>query len=188
MSDGPHKSLPMPPAWKRVAERADNAAFESDEIRKALIQALEHDCRTEMSPALLDDVRSLIEGQDASLFKSDVRPQLEALRTDAGYGIGNRLLNNLIQLSPQGEADFNLLARAMADALEDHAERRSRQVEEHYQRKSTASRAHNTRERMAQSISGSPIEALARQIFKIEAPSKARSTLRQQGLDDGVKL
>ena len=72
------------------------------------------------------------------------------------------LLNNLIQLSPQGEADFNLLARAMADALEDHAERRSRQVEEHYQRKSTASRAHNTRERMAQSISGSPIEALAR--------------------------
>ena len=81
MSDGPHKSLPMPPAWKRVAERADNAAFESDEIRKALIPALEHDCRTEMSPALLDDVRSLIEGQDASLFKSDVRPQLEALRT-----------------------------------------------------------------------------------------------------------
>lgn len=97
MSDGPHKSLPMPPAWKRVAERADNAAFESDEIRKALIPALEHDCRTEMSPALLDDVRSLIEGQDASLFKSDVRPQLEALRTDAGYGIGNRLLNNLIR-------------------------------------------------------------------------------------------
>jgi hypothetical protein len=188
MSDGPHKSLPMPPAWKRVAERADNGAFESDEISKALIPALELDCRAEMSPELLEGVRSLISGQDASLFKSDVRPQLESLRTDAGCGIGNRLLSNLIQLSPEGEANFNLLARAMADALEDHAERRSRQVEEHYQRKSTATRAHNTRARMEQSISGSPIEALARQIFKIEAPSKARSTLRQQGLDDGVKL
>ncbi len=188
MSDGPHKSLPMPPAWKRVAERADNGAFESDEISKALIPALEHDCRSEMSPELVDGVRSIIHDQDASLFKSDVRPQLEALRTDAGCGIGHSLLDNLIQLSPEGFADFNGLARAMADALADRAERRSRQVEEHYHRKSTAARAQNTRERMAQSIAGSPIDALAREIFKLDRPSAPRSTLRQQGLEDGVKI
>jgi hypothetical protein len=188
MSDGPHKSLKMSLAWQRVAERADNGAFECEEISKALIPALERDCRTDMSPELVDDVRTLIEVQDASLFKRDLRPQLEALRTDAGCGIGSSLLDNLIQLSPEGVADFDSLARAMADALEDRAERRSRQVEEHYHRKSTASRAQNTRERMEQSISGSPIRALARQIFKLENPSRAHSTLRQQGLDDGVKL
>ena len=50
MSDGPHKSLRMPPAWRRVAERADNGAFECEEISNALIPALERDCRTEMTP------------------------------------------------------------------------------------------------------------------------------------------
>ncbi len=178
----------MPPAWKRVAERADNRAFESGEISKALVPALEHDCRSEMSPELIEGVRGLIRDQDASLFKSDLRPQFETLRADAGCGIGNSLLDNLIQLSPEGVADFNVLARAMADALADRAERRSRQVEEHYHRKSTATRAQNMRERMARSILGSPIEALAREILKLETPSTARSTLRQQGLDDGVKI
>ena len=188
MSDGPHKSLRMPPAWRRVAERADNGAFECEEISNALIPALERDCRTEMTPELLGGVRSVVREQDASLFKTDIRPQLEALRSDAGCGIGNSLLSNLIQLSPEGAADFNLLARAMAVALEDRAERGSRQVEEHFQRKTTATRAENTRARMAQAISGAPIEALARQILKIESSSKARSTIRQQGLDDGVRL
>jgi hypothetical protein len=40
MSDGPHKSLKMSLAWQRVAERADNGAFECEEISKALIPRL----------------------------------------------------------------------------------------------------------------------------------------------------
>lgn len=188
MSDGPHRSLPMPPGWKRVAERAANAAFSSDEISKAIIPALVRDCRAEMSTELIEGVRTLWEDQEASLFKDDVRPRLESLRGAAGCGIGRTLLENVIQLTPQGAIEFDTLAKAMTAALIDHAARGARQIEEHYCRKSTAPRAQNTRGRIEQSIAVSPIEALARQVLKLEAPGPARSTLRQQGLDDGVRL
>jgi len=180
MSDGPHRSLPMPPGWKRVAERSANAAFSSDEISRAIIPALEQDCRAEMSSGFIDGVRTL--------FKDDVRPQLESLRGVAGCGIGRAFLDNVIQLSPSGAAEFNALAGAMTAALIDHAARGARQVEEHYCRESTASRAHNTRARIEKSIAESPIDSLARQILKLEVSGPARFALRQQGLDDGVRL
>ncbi len=188
MSDGPHRSLPMPPGWRRVAERSANAAFSSDEISRAIIPALEQDCRAEMSSEFIDGVRTLFKDQETSLFKDDVRPQLESLRGVAGCGIGRAFLDNVIQLSPSGAVEFNALAGAMTVALIDHAARGARQVEDHYCRESTASRAHNTRARIEQSIAESPIDSLARQILKLEVSGPARFALRQQGLDDGVRL
>ncbi len=188
MSDGPHRSLAMPPGWKRVAERSANVAFSSDEISKALIPALEQSCRAEMTPELIDGVRVVLEAQEASLFKDDVRPKLEALRKVAGCGIGRTFLDNVIQLSPQGAAELNDFATAMTAALRDRAARGARQIEEHYCRKSTTPRAQNTRARIEQSIAGTPIEGLARQISKLDARDSARATLRQEGLDDGVRI
>lgn len=188
MSDGPHRSLPMPPGWKRVAERSDNAAFSCEEISTALIPALEQDCRAEMSPELIDGVRVVLEAQEASLFKEDVRPQLEALRGVAGCGIGRALLENVIEQSPKGAAELDALPGAMTAALQDRAARGARQIEEHYYRKSTTPRAQNTRARIEQSIANSPLEALARQILKLDARDSARPSLRQQGLDDGVRI
>jgi hypothetical protein len=174
--------------WKRVAERGANSAFSPDEISKAIIPALEQDCRVELDSEFIDDIRAMFEEQDAFLFKEDVRPQLEARRHAAGSGIGRVFLDNVIQLSPTGAAELDVLARAMTAALIDHAARGARAVEEHYCRKSTAPRAHNTRARIEQSIAESPIEALARQLVKMETRSSTRPTLRQQGLDDGVRL
>lgn len=188
MSDGPHRSLPMPPGWRRVAERSANVAFSSEEISKALIPALEQTCRDEMSPELIGGVCVLIEAQESSLFKEDVRPKLEALREVAGCGIGRTFLDNVIQLSPQGSAELNDFASAMTAALKDRAARGARQIEEHYCRKTTTPRAQNTRARIEQSIAGSPIKELARQILKLDARDSVRPTLRQQGLDDGVRL
>ena len=188
MSDGPHRSLPMPSGWKRVAERSANPAFASDEISRAIIPALAQNCRAEMDSEFIDGIRAVFQEQEMSLFKDDVRPQLEALRRDAGCGIGRVFLDNVIQLSPGGTAKLDALAGAMTAALIDRATRGARQVEEHYYRKSTAPRAQNTRARIEQSIAGSPIEALARQILKLDARSPGHSTLRQQGLDDGVRL
>jgi len=188
MSDGPHRSLPMPPGWKRVAERSANVAFSTDEISKALIPALEQTCRDEMSPALIGGVSAVIEAHEASLFKEDVRPKFEALREVAGFGIGRAFLDNIMQLSPRGSAELDDLASAMTAALRDRAACGARQIEEHYCRKSTTPRAQNTRARIEQSIAGSPIESLARQILKLDVRDSVRPTLRQQGLDDGVRL
>lgn len=188
MSDGPHRSLPMRPGWKRVAERGANSVFTTDQIAAAIVPALEQDCRAEMDSGFLDDICAVFHAQENSLFKEDVRPQLEQLRQDAGCGIGRVFLDNVIQLSASAAAELDVLACAMTDALIDHAARGARQVEEHYLRKSTTPRAQNTRARIEQSIASSPIEALARQILKMSTGPSPRPALKQQGLDDGVRL
>ena len=49
MSDGPHKSLNMKPGWKKVAERADLAAFEPEQVSEKLMSALQDDWATRMA-------------------------------------------------------------------------------------------------------------------------------------------
>ncbi|HUN86782.1 MAG TPA: hypothetical protein VMU48_20545 [Terracidiphilus sp.] len=188
MSDGPHRSLPMPPCWRRVAERCANVAFSTEEITNALIPALHQDCQSELSAEFIDGIRAVLDDQGSSLFKDDPRPRLEALREVAGCGIGVTLLDNVMELSPGGAAQLDDFAGAMAAALEDRAARRARQIEEHFYRKTTAPRALNTRTRLDQSIAASPLAALARQILKLDDKAPARQTVRMQGLDDGVRL
>jgi len=188
MSDGPHRSLPMRQGWRRVAERGANANFTTEQIAAAIEPALEQDCRAEIDSGFLDDIRALIDTQDGSLFKEDIRPHLEDLRAKAGSGIGRVFLDNVVQLSESGQAEFDALARAMTAALEDHAARCARQVEEHYLRKSTTPRAQDTRARIEQSIRLTPMETLARQILKMETRSAPRPALRLERLDDGVRL
>ena len=188
MSDGPHRSLPMRGGWRRVAARAANPAFVCEEISSAIIPALEQDCRAEMESGLIDDICDLAREQESSLFREDIRHQLEGLRRAAGCGIGRVFLDNVIQLSAVGAAELDVLARAMTAALIDRAARGARQVEEHYCRNSTMSRAIDTRSRIDQAISASPIEALARQLLKMEVRRSERPALRHQGLDDGVRL
>jgi hypothetical protein len=189
MSDGPHRSLPMSLGWRRVAaERGYNSAFAPDEISKALIPALEQACRDEMSTEFLGRVCALYRHQDASLFKEHPGSQLEALRSAAGCGIGRTVLDNVIQISASGDVGLDALANAMTAALIDRAARAARQIEEHCCRKSPEPRAHNTRARIEQAIGATPIEALARQILKLDARRPARPPLKQHGLDDGVSL
>lgn len=188
MSDGPHRSLPMPPRWKRVAERCANVAFATEEITTVLLPALHQDCQGELSPELIDGIRSVFDDQGSSLFKDDPRPRLEALREVAGCGIGATLLNNVMELSPSGAAELGDFAGAMAVALEDHLARRARQIEEHYYRESTAPRALNTRRRLDQSIAAAPLATLARQILKLDEKAPARQSMRMLGLEDGARL
>ena len=58
MSDGPHRSLPLRPGWKRTAERADTPAYEATEVTRAASRALEDDWRAEVPDAGCDSARS----------------------------------------------------------------------------------------------------------------------------------
>ena len=53
MSDGPHRSLPMRPRWKKVAEYAGNEAFPLEDICDAIVVAVEWDWRKDVSPGLV---------------------------------------------------------------------------------------------------------------------------------------
>ena len=188
MSDGPHKSLQMRRGWKRVAECGDNRAFAPEEVRAALIPALEQDCHAEISPEFLSAIRSKFLDQDGSLFKEHMKPQLEGLRDSAGSGIGRIILDHAVRVVECGGAGVEGLVEATANALTDRAGRGSRQVEEHYRRRAGSSRAQNVRARIEESITGAPISGLARKILALDPRPSARPSAKKTGLDDGVKL
>jgi hypothetical protein len=89
MSDGPHRSLPMRPSWRKVAERCDKRAYTAEEISHALGPALERDCRDDMTPEFLRGVRRVVE--EPSLFPNDAAQRLETLRPQAGASAGRFL-------------------------------------------------------------------------------------------------
>jgi hypothetical protein len=151
---------------------------------------LQQDCRDEISPDFLNGLRTICRDQENSLFREDIEPQLESLRHCAGPGIGRLVLDEAVRLSAAGEQGLAVAVQALDNALTDRALRGSRQVEEHYYREASAPRAHDVRGRIEQAIgiSGEAINGLARRMLKLDAGQPARQPLRQQGLDDGVRL
>lgn len=188
MSDGPHRSLPMRRPWKTVAECADNAAFEVDEIREAILPALENDCRRELRRAFLDELCKVCADQEASLFKSDMRPVLEGLRGTANAGMERLVLDYAVHAAVNGTSGQGVAEKALGQALKDRGTSGIRQVEEHYLRKSSARRAHNVRDRMEQAISGVDVGAAARRLLDSRQKDDGPKPAKRQGLDDGVKL
>jgi len=188
MSDGPHRSLPLKRGWKHVAERADRDAFDADEISSAIVPALESDCRDESIGELARTIREVVEEQDQRLIKDNVQERIEALRPTAGFEIGQKFIDNVVPISADRVPKLLDLVNAMTAALADRAAKCGRSVEEHFLRNSTAPRARNARERIEQGIAGADLDALARKIMKIEPCGPKRSTLKRDGLDDGVRL
>ena len=88
--------------WKTVAECADNAAFEVEEICEFILPALENDCRREMRREFLDDLRKVCADQEASLFKTNMRPVLEGLRRTANVGMERLVLDHAIHVAANG--------------------------------------------------------------------------------------
>src|SRR5262249_16974239 len=121
MSDGPHKSLPMCPGWKRVAKRGDKCAFATDDIAAALIPALQHDCNAETSPVFLNGLVGMCRDHESSLFPETLPNQLEGLRALAGTGIGRVILDEAMRCAAAGETGINVAITGVRNALTDRA-------------------------------------------------------------------
>jgi len=187
MSDGPHRSLNMTLAWKRVAERSDKRAFSREEVSDSFVAALEKDCLREITPGFLDTTWRIFSDPKPSLFVIKISDQLETLRRQAGPGIGRSVLEQAILGAERGKTGSEGLVEAMKNALGDRATKATRQIEEHYCRESSNPRADHVRTRMEEGVSGAALDGLARRILKFEHGTVKQSTLKQ-GLDDGVKL
>lgn len=187
MSDGPHRSLPMRPGWKRVAERSDKQAYASQEVSEAIVTALEQDCRQEISPSFLDTAWRIFSDTEPMLFAQRLSAQLEPLRQTAGSGIGRAVLEQAILVAERGGKGRDGLVEAVKNALTDRAAKGARQVEEHYCRESTGARAQRVRARIEEGIGGAVFDGLARRILKIDQTVSVRPMM-QQGLDDGVRI
>lgn len=188
MSDGPHKSLRMRRGWKRVAEWADNSAFEGEEVQEAIITALDGDCRSEITPDFMTRLIDVCDGQALSLFGNALALGLEGLRPVARYGMERVVLEFAIQTSEGGVRGTDIPVKAVVDALIDRLARNARQVEEHYCRRSNLPRAGRVRQRIERGADRETLERLARGILKREPGSQDRPSAKRDGLDDGVRL
>ena len=185
MSDGPHRSLNMTRAWKKVAERSDKRSYSREEVSESFVGALAKDCYREIPPRFLDIAWRIFSDPEPSLFVTKISDQLETLRRQAGPGIGRSVLDQAILCAERGKTGREGLVEAVKNAIGDRAAKATRQIEEHYCRESSNPRANHVRARMEEGINGAAFDRLARTILKIQQATGKQSTMKQ-GLDDGV--
>jgi hypothetical protein len=188
MSDGPHKSLPMRPAWRRVAALAANPNSAPDEIRSAVRPALRHDWHQGLPAQLVRDVGQIL-CDPPPLFSDDTIRRLESLRRSTPpNGLGDLLLDCATERAISRAGGREALVAAVVQALAVWASRCGYQIEEHILRKSPTPTSENIRARIEEGMSGAPFAELARELIDREPGSASRDPLKQEDLDDGVPL
>jgi hypothetical protein len=186
MSDGPHKSLPMKPKWRSVAERAYNPAFGIDEISTAMLPALAGDCHDEMSPRFVESLRSLCEHHETTLpHINDLSERVENLRREAGNGMGRRVLEHVERFAAKEGVTINTAVNAIECAGAERLAKSNRQIEEHTLRNGNVPRANDVRSRLEQATATTALTSLARQVLRLEDTGTARSSAKRDGLDEG---
>ena len=191
MSDGPHKSLPMTRGWRKVAERADKRAYSLDEIAEAMGPALEGDFRNDVPSLLISALqRVFADNRQLALFEAESTiDRIETLRPQvAGRPLGSTLLDCAADVAAHGLKGEAAVDAAVRHALEEHAQRGARQVEEHYLRESSMGRAVDVRDRITAAIQPVPLASLAARLRGVEGPAALAGIPKHTGLDDGVPL
>lgn len=189
MSDGPHKSLPMRGAWRKLAQRASNPAFETAEIAEAIPGALREDWKAEACGELVRELGEvLVDNRQGSLFGSSAAEKLDALKKISGSGFPLRrlLLECVTQEVEKGVLDSTAISNGVERTLGDRLARRTLQVEEHF-RRSTDEGATLVRQNIQQAAQMTSFGALAKELLKV-APGGNAASSKKDGLDDGVAL
>jgi hypothetical protein len=187
MSDGPHRSLPLKPAWKVLAERAAKAAYSADEVCEALPRALKREFRE----APIADVRSILgAGGQGSLFTNDIVEQLETARGSCrGSSAGSALIDCAIEAASDGLRGDAAMKAATERALDACSQSSFRSVEEHYQREAGDRNARFVRGRLDTARGQCDFGSLAGELL---APPKQKgrndNLPKQSGIDDGPEI
>ncbi|MBS9718512.1 hypothetical protein ACFFUT_09215 [Pseudohalocynthiibacter aestuariivivens] len=187
MSDGPHRSLPMRNYWKRLAERADKAAYSVYEVSEALPVAL----RQEFREAPVEQLKKALGADDQGALFSLQNPQeLDALRTECpGSAAGNALIDCAKEAVASGLTGEEACERAVESALDECSRSAFRGIEEHYYREAPDHRAQFVRSRMDEARRQCDLNALAKTM--LNTPPKGnlgRNLSKHDGLDEGPEL
>ncbi len=186
MSDGPHRSLPMRPGWKKVAKYADSQVHETEEVCNALVVALEKDCRKDIPPKLIDLIRRAC---DPPLLPDHTILSLEGLHSvTLGSAMGDALLDNVRRFIIGGKFGEAALEKAMLNTLLDHSARCKRQIGEHYLRESSVGRTQNVEQRVEEAIQVGALKSLASQLLSSRRPKSIHRIKKHDGVEDGVRL
>lgn len=187
MSDGPHRSLPMRPAWRGLAARADNSNHSREEVADALARAVRSDFRNEVSPAHISALRRVFDREANSLGMPEIAlAQLrEAAPLASGSVFGQKLQEWATIAVSEGQLSRDAFHEAVGNAALESTYAGIRQTSEHYVRESTARRAMKAERRMRDAAAQLNSSTLGASLL---APRGLKRSLRRAGLDDGVPI
>lgn len=175
--------------WRRLANRAANAAFDGAELGQALNRALAEDLRAEGADSLVRRARRVLDDSHDDLFGESTTERLEALRADAAHGaLASVVLDCAIQAVDDGRRGNEVLETSVENALLERAATGQRQVEEHMLRESSVRNARVVRKRIEDAIAGAEMGDIARRFIGPSDARAPRGPVRKTGIDDGVSL
>ncbi len=189
MSDGPHKSLPMRPGWRKLAERAATSSFDRQQTAEAVPEALGDDWHHERCDDLIRELRGILnDKRQGSLFNQQKEEKIEALKkvSSSGFPLRRLLLECVTQAVEAGQEGSDAIAAGTECALGERLARGNLQVEEHYRRKNS-DRTSKVRAGLQDAAADVSIKTLTSRLLKTSGPS-APPAPKRYGLDDGVPL
>ena len=184
MSDGPHKSLPMKPRWKRVADRAFKAAFSVDQVGEAVEGALREDWRAEVPPEFRKALAKAVL-DDGALFADQALRDVDHLRGECASPLQAAAIDEVRAALEMGLRGSAAIEAGVAGALAQRALRAARQIEEHILREVGRS-VPGLRSRLESAIEESQVRDLTRAVL-----SGSRRQVRlpkREGLEEGPRL
>lgn len=188
MSDGPHRTLPMKPRWKQVAQRAFGATYSLDQVSETYAPALAGDWISEVRSPFAKAIQSaVVDGDQGQLFSNQALEDVQSLRSDCRSPLEASLVDETCEALAEGFRGQAAFEQAVENALNERLLRNIRQVEEHIHRERSAGRARSTRQRLEQAISGAGLKKLAKDVVSGAPPSRRRAP-KHDGLEQGPSL
>lgn len=187
MSDGPHKSLPLPRRWQDLAERGANPAFSLTEVSEAMLVAT----HKEFGGLPIEKLRNAMQGGDQiGLFNDAAESELDSLRVVCpGNATWNALIDCCIDEIRHGGTGTEAFHAACEAAVDLKLRAVSRQIEEHYLRKESSRSAFSMRQRLSGSRNALDAASITAEICNsADRSSKNARIIKRGGLDDGVSL
>jgi hypothetical protein len=189
MSDGPHRSLRMPKAWRELAKRGDQLTYDTEQVGEAASHALASDFRNEVSAPLVSALKDVFTGRDNSLGLREIALQQldDAKALAAGSVFGMNAIAWSIQLVHEGRLDKEALYQAVGLAAKERGFAATRSVEEHWLRESNQRRADGVAARLQSAISGLSESKLGSMLVDPQ-PAAPRGARKKRDVNDGVPL
>ncbi|QDC37277.1 hypothetical protein [Sphingobium fuliginis] len=189
MSDGPYKSLPMKPRWRRAAKCAYKEAYSAEEIAESVARASHADWRSEVRPALVGSVTAIVNAPGQQfLFADQALADLGALQRSCASPMEAMLVRTTIDAVRAGMTGTAAVQQAAEDTLSDRVLCNYRQVEEHVRRDDNVQNARFVRDRFATAHGQVDFGALARALLKTGDPLPRQTRSAHTDLDAGVPL
>ena len=189
MSDGPYKSLPMKPRWRRVAKCAYQEAYSQDELVESVTRASHADWRAEVRSSMLASVNAIVlsVGQQA-LFSDQKLSDLQVLQRSCASPMEASFVRNIVDAVQGGRLGTDAVQFATEESLSDRLLCNYRQVEEHVRRDDNIANANFIRARFEAAHDQVDLARLAGAVLRTGAPLARRVRAASTGLDAGVPL